>query len=90
MVFLARALRFLQRGKTLVVMAVLAPAVLTLAMGSLALLRTAPPTVPTQPTPTQTALSMIESTPTPRVGTASHGTRGPKSPRQHGSGHNMR
>jgi hypothetical protein len=56
-------IRFLRRGKALAVMAVLAPAVLTLAMGSLALLRPAPVVPPA--TPTVIVTHTADDVPTP-------------------------
>ena len=59
----ARVIRFVRQGKTLVVLGVIAPAVLTLAMGSLALLRPAQPTTQVQPAATAAPMSMPTSTP---------------------------
>lgn len=59
-------IRFLRRGKALAVMAVLAPAVLTLAMGSLALLRPASPAPLLVPTATVTRVADNLPTPTAR------------------------
>ena len=56
-------IRFLRRGKALAVMAVIAPAVLTLVMGSLALLRPAPVVPPA--TPTVTVTQVADGVPTP-------------------------
>lgn len=88
----ARVLRYMQRGKTLVVLAVLAPALLTLALGSLALLRPAVPTVAAQPTLALTATPTIaySPTPTPRATATAHATRNTKPGRQRGGGRGMR
>jgi uncharacterized RDD family membrane protein YckC len=81
---IARVRDVLRREKTRVVVAVLAPALLILAMGPLALLRPAVPMAPVPVTPSATVSRPATPTTTLRPRSATPGIHGTRVPRRNG------
>ena len=81
---IARVRGVLRREKTRVVAAVLAPALLVLAMGPLALLRPAEPVTPVQVPPSATVSQPAIPTTTLRPRGATPGIHGTRVPRRNG------